>query len=45
MLQMNRLQKEIKQNITITEASAISGEGRKEILNWIKKDKSINNKK
>ncbi|KAJ8924085.1 hypothetical protein NQ315_006866 [Exocentrus adspersus] len=36
MLQMKRLQKEVKQNITIMEASAISGEGRKEILNWIK---------
>ncbi|XP_018567098.1 ADP-ribosylation factor-like protein 16 [Anoplophora glabripennis] len=45
MLQMKRLQKEVKQNITITEASAISGEGRKEILNWIKNDKSLVNKK
>lgn len=36
MLQMRRLQTEIKQQITILEASAINGEGRKEILNWIK---------
>lgn len=37
MLQMRRFEKEIKQKITITEASAISGEGREEILNWLKK--------
>lgn len=37
MLQMRRFEKEIQQKITITEASAISGEGREEILNWIKK--------
>lgn len=36
MLQMGRLQKEITQNIKIIEASAISGEGRDAILEWIK---------
>ncbi|XP_050312084.1 ADP-ribosylation factor-like protein 16 [Anthonomus grandis grandis] len=35
MLQMKRLQKEIKQKMTIVEASAITGEGREEILKWI----------
>lgn len=35
MLQMRRLQKEVKQNITIVEASAITGEGRNEILQWL----------
>lgn len=37
MLQMRRFQKEIKQKITVTEASAITGDGREEILNWLKK--------
>ncbi|CAH1364589.1 hypothetical protein MTP99_000959 [Tenebrio molitor] len=37
MLQMRRFEKEIKQKVTITEASAISGEGREEILSWLKK--------
>lgn len=37
MLQMARLQKEIRQKITILEASAISGEGRDNILEWLKK--------
>lgn len=36
MLQMLRLQKEVKQNISIVEASAISGEGRDKILEWLK---------
>ncbi|KAG5894267.1 hypothetical protein JTB14_007893 [Gonioctena quinquepunctata] len=35
MLQMKRLQREVRQKITITEASAITGEGRNEILKWI----------
>ncbi|KAF7272692.1 hypothetical protein GWI33_014555 [Rhynchophorus ferrugineus] len=35
MLQMKRLQKEIKQKITIVEASAITGLGREDILKWI----------
>lgn len=35
MLQIKRLQKEIKQKITIVEASAIDGEGREEILKWL----------
>ncbi|KAJ8963487.1 hypothetical protein NQ318_018970 [Aromia moschata] len=38
MLQMKRLQKEVRQNITIAEASAINGEGRNEILKWITKN-------
>lgn len=37
MLQMTRLQNEIRQKITILEASAISGEGRENILEWLKK--------
>lgn len=37
MLQMRRLQKEIKQPVKIVEASAISGDGRDLILEWIKK--------
>ncbi|XP_044746135.1 ADP-ribosylation factor 6 isoform X1 [Coccinella septempunctata] len=37
MLQMKRLQKEIRQKVTIMVASAITGEGREEILNWMKK--------
>lgn len=36
MLQMRRFQKEIKQTIKIVEASAITGDGREEILNWLK---------
>lgn len=40
MLQMLRLQKEVKQNISIVEASATSGEGRDKILEWLKKSKS-----
>ncbi|XP_057670767.1 ADP-ribosylation factor-like protein 16 isoform X2 [Diorhabda carinulata] len=35
MLQMRRLQKEATQKITITEYSAITGEGKKDIINWI----------
>lgn len=35
MLQMKRLQKEIKQNVTIIEASAINGDGCDEILEWL----------
>lgn len=35
MLQMKRLQKEIRQKITIVEASAITGEGRAAIIKWI----------
>lgn len=35
MLQMRRLQKEIKQTINIVEASAITGEGCEQILEWI----------
>ncbi|XP_023023962.2 ADP-ribosylation factor-like protein 16 [Leptinotarsa decemlineata] len=38
MLQMKRLQKEVRQSITITESSAITGEGRSEILKWISKE-------
>lgn len=37
MLQIKRLKNEIRQQLTITEASAITGDGRKEILNWIAK--------
>lgn len=37
MLQMKRLQNEVKQQITIVEASAINGEGRDKILEWLKK--------
>lgn len=37
MLQMRRLQEEINQTITITEASAITGDGSKEIMNWLRK--------
>lgn len=37
MLQMRRLLKEITQNLTIIEASAVDGEGRDQILNWISK--------
>ncbi|XP_015837516.1 ADP-ribosylation factor-like protein 16 [Tribolium castaneum] len=37
MLQMRRFEKEINQKVTITEASAITGEGREEILSWLKK--------
>lgn len=37
MLQMKRLQGEVKQQISIVEASAISGEGRDKILQWLKK--------
>ncbi|XP_017770567.1 PREDICTED: ADP-ribosylation factor-like protein 16 [Nicrophorus vespilloides] len=40
MLQMRRLKREITQNITIVEASAITGEGRNDILNWLN-DKTI----
>ncbi|XP_045465962.1 ADP-ribosylation factor-like protein 16 [Harmonia axyridis] len=36
MLQMKRLETEINQKITIVVASAITGEGREEILEWIK---------
>jgi len=35
MLQMKRLQGEIKQNVKIIEASAITGEGRNEIISWL----------
>ncbi|KAF2885227.1 hypothetical protein ILUMI_20946 [Ignelater luminosus] len=35
MLQMKRLQKEIKQNVKIIEASAINGDGCDEILEWL----------
>ncbi|XP_066143759.1 ADP-ribosylation factor-like protein 16 [Euwallacea fornicatus] len=35
MLQMKRLQSEIRQKINIVEASAISGLGREEIIKWI----------
>lgn len=35
ILQMRRLQKEVKQEITVIEASAITGEGRNEILQWL----------
>ncbi|CAH1164138.1 unnamed protein product [Phaedon cochleariae] len=37
MLQMKRLQKESKQQIEITQASAITGEGKNDILTWISK--------
>lgn len=37
MMQIKRLQNEIKQHLTITEASAITGDGRKEIVSWISK--------
>lgn len=37
MLQIKRLKKEIKQQFSIMEASAITGDGRKEILDWIAK--------
>nr|CAI5839315.1 unnamed protein product [Callosobruchus analis] len=37
MLQMKRLVKGIPQSMTIAEASAITGEGKAEILNWIAK--------
>lgn len=42
MLQISRLQKEVKQNISIVEASAISGEGRDKILEWLKKSPKLN---
>lgn len=42
MLQMVRLQKEVKQNISIVEASATSGEGRDKILEWLKKSAKSN---
>ncbi|KAL1500769.1 hypothetical protein ABEB36_006214 [Hypothenemus hampei] len=35
MLQMKRLQNEIHQKITVVEASAITGQGRNEIIKWI----------
>lgn len=35
MLQMTRLRSEITQNVRIVEASAIDGEGRVEILQWL----------
>ncbi|KAI4467624.1 adp-ribosylation factor-like protein 16 [Holotrichia oblita] len=35
MLQIRRLQKEVKQEIIVIEASAITGEGRNEILQWL----------
>lgn len=37
MLQMKRLQSEVRQQITVLEASAISGDGRDKILEWLKK--------
>lgn len=37
MLQIKRLTSEIKQQLTITEASAINGDGKNEILSWIAK--------
>lgn len=35
MLQMKRLQKEVRQNITILEASAINGEGMDKLHEWV----------
>lgn len=35
MLQIQRLQKEVKQEITVIEASAITGKGRNEIMQWL----------
>lgn len=37
MLQMKRLQSEVRQQITVLEASAITGDGRDKILEWLKK--------
>lgn len=36
MLHIDRLMKEIKQNITIIEASALTGEGIQIIIDWLK---------
>ncbi|XP_065339576.1 ADP-ribosylation factor-like protein 16 [Cloeon dipterum] len=47
MLQMNRLKKEIGREITVLEASAMSGEGAAEIIEWLrgkKKAKTNENK-
>lgn len=35
MLQLKRLQKEVKQNITILETSAIDGEGVEKLYEWV----------
>lgn len=35
MLQIQRLQKEVKQEIIVIEASAITGKGRNEIMQWL----------
>lgn len=36
MLHIDRLRKEIKQTIIIIEASALSGEGKETIVDWLK---------
>lgn len=38
MLQIERLKKDIVQPITIIEASALTGEGITNIIDWFKKD-------